>query len=86
MAGTGNVSPVLPSTAAGGVSKAAALFERISTIASDAVGGSQAELEAALARVGAIADAAAGDVSRFAPPPMRQAASDEADQLVSAST
>jgi hypothetical protein len=76
---TGNESPVLPQNAHGGVAKAAAIFERIITIANDA---DPADAGEALARISGIAEAAIGDVSRFVPAAMRQAAADDAAALV----
>jgi hypothetical protein len=76
---TTNESPVLPANAHGGVAKAAAIFERIYTIAADADAGSAVD---ALARIQGIAEAAIGDVGRFASASLRQSAGDEADQLI----
>jgi len=70
---------VLPSNAHGATAKAAAIFERIYTIASDADPANAAD---ALARIQGIAEAAIGDVGRFASASLRQAATDEADTLI----
>ena len=77
---TANENPVLPHTAQAGAARAAAIFERIITIASDADPDNAA---IALARIQGIAEAAIGDVSRFVPPGMRQAAGDEAASMIS---
>jgi len=81
--GTTNETPVLPHNAQGGAAKAAAVFERVYTIASDAQGGSAGDMTSALARIQGIAEAAVGDVGRFAPAQLRQVAADAADDLVS---
>ena len=77
---TANENPVLPHTAAAGAARAAAIFERIITIASDA---DPTDAAVALARIAGIAEAAIGDVGRFVPPGMRQAAGDEAASMIS---
>ena len=81
--GASNATPLLPHNSLGGVSRAAALFERIFTIADDAAGGSGDDAQLAVARIKGICEAAIGDVGRFAPVAMRQAAADEADTLIS---
>ena len=76
---TANENPVLPHTAAAGAARAAAIFERIITIASDADPTDAGE---ALARIAGIAEAAIGDVGRFVPAQMRQAAAEEASTMI----
>lgn len=81
---TSNENPVLPHTAAAGAARAAAVFERMFTIAQDATSAdaSADDKDFALQRILAIAEAAIGDVGRFAPAAMRQAASDQVAQMV----
>lgn len=78
--GASNENPVLPHSATGGAARAAAIFERIITIASDA---DPTDAATALARIAGIAEAAIGDVGRFVPAAMRQAAGDEAASMIS---
>ena len=76
---TGNLSPPLPHSPSAGAARAAAIFERIITIASDA---DPTDAAVALARIAGIAEAAIGDVGRFVPAGMRQAAGDEAAAMI----
>jgi hypothetical protein len=77
---TGNENPVLPHNSTAGAARAAALFERIITIASDA---DPSDASVALARIQGIAEAAIGDLAQFVPAQMRQAAGDEAARMIS---
>jgi hypothetical protein len=80
--GVSNAVPQLPANPMGGAARAAAVFDRLYTIASDNVNADPAAMAAALARIQAICEAAVGDVGRFAPDQMRSAAYGEADAMI----
>jgi hypothetical protein len=80
--GVSNQVPQLPANPMGGAARAAAIFDRLYTIASGNANADPASMAAALTRIQAICEAAVGDVGRFAPDSMRSAAYGEADAML----